>query len=68
MSAEPVLSARAKPSPGGLDEAPNYTASLKHNVKVLDFIKSGGPKWTVDRTIFEMWLGTLWPLHHITGT
>ena len=42
MSAEPVLSARAKPSPGGLDEAPNYTASLKHNVKVLDFIKSGG--------------------------
>ena len=43
MSAEPVLSARAKPSPGGLDEAPNYTASLKHNVKVLDFIKSGGP-------------------------
>ena len=57
MSAEPVLSARAKPSPGGLDEAPNYTASLKHNVKVLDFVKRGGPKLTVDRTIFELWMG-----------
>ena len=27
--------------------------------KVLDFVKSGGPKWTVDRTLFELWLGGL---------
>ena len=29
--------------------------SLK--VKVLDFVKRGGPKLTVGRTIFEMWMG-----------
>ena len=28
-------------------------------VKVLDSVKSGGPKGTVDRTVFEMWLGSL---------
>ena len=28
-------------------------------VKVLDFVKSGGPKWIVGGTIFEMWLGAL---------
>ena len=33
-----------------------YTSSLKNRVKVLDFIKPGGPILTVDRTIFEMWL------------
>ena len=27
--------------------------------KVLDFVKSGGPKWTVGGTVFKMWLGTL---------
>ena len=26
-------------------------------LKVLDFVKSGGPNWTVGSTIFEMWLG-----------
>ena len=26
-------------------------------VKVLDFVQLGGPILTVDRTIFEMWLG-----------
>ena len=40
--------------PTGRGEAPNYTASLKHNVKVLDFIKSGGPLLTLDSTIFEL--------------
>ncbi len=38
---------------------PVYTSSLKHKVKVLDFIKSGGPELTIGRTIFEMWLGGL---------
>ena len=32
-------------------------ANLNRNVKVLDFVKSGGPILTVDRTIFEMRLG-----------
>ena len=36
-----------------------YSTSLNLSVKVLDFVKSGGPKWTVGRTIFEMWLGGL---------
>ena len=27
--------------------------------EVLDFVKSGGPILTVDRTIFEIWLGGL---------
>ena len=31
-----------------------YTSNLILNSKVLDFIKSGGPKLTVGRTIFEM--------------
>ena len=35
----------------------DYTAKAKVMVKVLDFVKSGGPKWTVGRTIFAMWLG-----------
>ena len=29
------------------------------SVKVLDFVQLGGPKWTVDRTVFELWLGSL---------
>ena len=45
--------------PTGRGKAPSYTANRKVNWKVLDFVKSGGPKWTVDRTIFEMWLGAL---------
>ena len=32
---------------------------MSESASVLDFVKSGGPKWTVDRTIFEMWLGKL---------
>ena len=36
-----------------------YRANRNLKVKVLDFVKSGGPRWTVDRTIFEMWLGAL---------
>ena len=36
-----------------------YRANRNLNVKVLDFVKSGGPKWTVGRTVFEMWLGAL---------
>ena len=31
-----------------------YSARLKVMVKVLDFVKFGGPKLTVGRTIFEM--------------
>ena len=36
-----------------------YSARLKVMVKVLDFVKSGGPILTIDRTVFEMWLGSL---------
>ena len=32
----------------------DYTARVNLNTKVLDFVKSGGPKLTIDRTIFEM--------------
>ena len=32
-----------------------YSAS----VKVLDLVQFGGPKWTVDRTVSEMWLAAL---------
>ena len=31
-----------------------YTSSLKHKVKVLDFVKRGGPILTVDRTTLEL--------------
>ena len=40
-------------SPVGLP----YRSSTRANRKVLDFIKSGGPKLTVDRTVFELWMG-----------
>ena len=36
-----------------------YTTSLNLKAKVLDFIQLGGPMLTIDRTIFEMWLGKL---------
>ena len=49
LNAPPVLSSGL----AGL----SYTANLKDKLKVLDFVKSGGPKLTVDRTIFELWLG-----------
>ena len=35
------------------------TSNLNLIRKVLDFIKSGGPELTVDRTVFELWLGGL---------
>ena len=34
-----------------------YISNLSRSVKVLDFVKFGGPVLTIDRTIFEMWLG-----------
>ena len=37
----------------------DYTAKVNFNVKVLDFVQYGGPTWTVDGTVFEMWLGGL---------
>ena len=36
-----------------------YTVNRKLSVKVLDFVQLGGPRWTVDRSVFEMWLGAL---------
>ena len=36
-----------------------HSAKLNLRIKVLDFVQLGGPKWTVDRTVFEMWLGAL---------
>ena len=32
----------------------DYTAKAKVMVKVLDFVKSGGPRLTVDSTTFEL--------------
>ena len=29
------------------------------NGRVMNSVRHGGPKWTVDRTVFEMWLGAL---------
>ena len=48
-----------RPSPNGMARGLDYTTSLNLNVKVLDFVKSGGPILTIDRTIFEVWLGAL---------
>ena len=42
----------------GLHPRP-YGFRVRVNVKVLDFIKFGGPKWIVGGTVFEMWLGAL---------
>ena len=44
---EPISTAQmpfvASSRPTGRGEGPNYTASLNLTVKVLDFVKSGGP-------------------------
>ncbi len=53
LSACPVGSRRTA---RGARSASDYSANLTRKVKVLDFIKSGGPILTIDRTIFEMWL------------
>ena len=37
---------------GGAD-----VAEIALNGRVMNSVRHGGPKWTVDRTIFEMWLG-----------
>ena len=36
-----------------------YTSKANLIAKVLDFVQLGGPKWMVDGTVFEMWLGAL---------
>ena len=41
--------------PGRISSGYKPRSNLK--TKVLDFVQLGGPKWTVDRTVFEMWLG-----------
>ena len=46
---------------GFVGKTPDYTAKMNLIEKVLDFVRLGGPKWTVDRTIFEMWLGRCKP-------
>ena len=42
-----------------LHAASSYSSSLNFKLKVLDFVKSGGPKGMVGGTVFEMWLGGL---------
>ena len=37
-----------------MGKAEDYEANLNLRVKVLDFVKSGGPYLTVDSTIFEL--------------
>ena len=34
---------------------------------VLSTVKIGGPEWTVDGTIFEMWLGAPTKARSLTG-
>ena len=34
-----------------------YISETNVKMKVLDFIKSGGPRLTVGSTIFEIWMG-----------
>ena len=51
--------ARGGLTPDGVGAGSSYRSRASLSVKVLDFIKSGGPILTVDRTIFEMWLGGL---------
>ena len=41
------------------NKAAHYSAKRNLNLKVLDFVKSGGPKGMVGGTVFEMWLGGL---------
>ena len=43
----------------GWEAGSAYRSKVRVNVKVLDFVKRGGPILTVDRTIFEMWLRAL---------
>ena len=54
-----IWSATAPQRLGSRDVLQDHTANWKVKVKVLDFVKSGGPKWTVGGTVFEMWLGAL---------
>ena len=51
-----MVSMRAALPNWGLSD---YRVSGKAMVKVLDFVQFGGPILTIDRTIFEMWLGAL---------
>ena len=51
-----LLAVRARIEDG---ESRTYKTNLNLKVKVLDFVKFGGPKWIVGGTIFEMWLGAL---------
>ena len=39
---------------GGAD-----AAEIALNGRVMNSVQSGGPKWMVGGTIFEMWLGDL---------
>ena len=43
----------------GWEAGSAYRSSTRVKVKVLDFVKRGGPKWIVGGTVFEMWLGAL---------
>ena len=43
----------------GWEAGSGYRSSMRVKVKVLDFVKRGGPYFTVDRTIFELWLGEM---------
>ena len=43
----------------GKDQLPVYISIRNRNTKVLDFVQFGKPILTVDRTIFEVWLGAL---------
>ena len=42
-----------------MESAQDYMSRTNLKVKVLDFVQLGGPIFTVDRAIFEMWSGAL---------
>ncbi len=44
-------------SPSNEGRIADYSNSVKEIVKVLDFVQLGGPKLTVGRTVFELWMG-----------
>ena len=52
-------SVRSRRIAGGARQARAYRSRTNLVTKVLDFVQSGGPKWIVGGTIFEMWLGGL---------
>ena len=59
LDSREVIRRRVRQSLADLPLRSRYSAGVNFSVKLLDFVKFGGPKWMVGSTIFEMWLGAL---------